>query len=72
LVRWRQGEIDFTKEVEAVVNRSLFAVAVIVALHIVALPKEGDVATLCKVATWLLVAELNIIFCGLLRKVPIL
>ena len=69
LVRWRRGDTDFSKEVESALNRSLFAVAVIAAIYLPALPKEGDVGVLSKIVAWLLVAQVNTIFSTLLGRV---
>jgi hypothetical protein len=56
--------------VEGVIGRSLFSVTVIAAVSILTLQSSGrEVSALCYTAVWVLVAELNLIFCGLLKKV---
>jgi hypothetical protein len=42
---------------------------VIAAVYLPALPKEGEVGVLCKIVAWLLVAQVNTIFCTLLGRV---
>lgn len=69
----KSEESDFSKQLEAVVGRSLFAVTLIATVFILTLQSSGrDVAALCYTAVWVLVAELNLIFCGLLKKVELL
>lgn len=42
---------------------------VIAAIYLPALPKDGEVGVLCKIVAWLLVAQVNTIFCTLLGRV---
>lgn len=68
LVRGRKGETDISREVESALNRSLFAVTVIAAVYLPALPKDGEVGVLCKIVAWLLAAQVSTIFCTLLGR----
>ena len=73
LSQLRGEESEFSRLLEAVIGRSLFAVTLIATVFILTLHCSGrDVTALCYTAVWVLVAELNLIFCGLLKNVELL
>jgi hypothetical protein len=69
-IRFKKGENDFTKQLDAEVSRSLLRCCGILSVHLLAgmCSWELGVDQICMIAIWLLLAELNIVFCGLLSK----
>jgi hypothetical protein len=73
LLSLKKGEIEVVGEINAAVNRSLFTVFFIITVYIFTVTPEATigVAALSQITAWLFVAELNLIFCSLLKKFPI-
>lgn len=69
----KKEETAISKQLEASVGHSLFKVTSIVSLFILSssLGAERSMSSLCLAALWVLVAELNLIFCSLLPGVAV-
>lgn len=67
-------EVDSVIEINAAINRSLFAVFFVMTVYVATLVfgLSLEISILSQIAIWLFVAELNLIFCQLLKKVSIL